>query len=339
MKKSAAHDVVKITGVIGSLVLSASVYANSPERTYIVPSVGYHTFDNELSLDDEVSYGFALGRELTDNWAIELAYNTANTQLADTEIDVDADYVHLDALYHFHDADSDSKWTPYAVFGVGEMSYEDKASDSDSTQWNAGVGIQYAMNSHFSLRSDVRGLLVADEVEEGVLFNLGFVYAFGEAKAKSKPVAAPAPEPVAVVPAPAPEPVVAPEPETSKEVCEMFEGSLEGVVFKVNSADLTDNAKQVLLKTADLLKSNENLDIEIQAYTDSDGSSEFNRNLSLKRAESVKSFLVSQGAHEHNMTAKGFGEDSPVASNATAEGKAQNRRVEIKPHSHVTCEK
>lgn len=340
MSNNVVQNLAKLTAIASCLV-GITVQADDVVKgIYIVPSVGYHVFDESLSLDDEVSYGIAIGNQLTNNWAVELAYNMSPTK--NLAADVDVDYLHLDALYQFKGAETNSAWTPYAVFGVGSVSYDaENAKKIDDTQWNAGLGVKYAINPNLSLRADVRGLLTSDEVEEDTLVNVGVAYAFGKAKPRivAKPVEpTPAPAPVVAEPAPTPVPVVA-EPAASKEVCEMFEGSLEGVVFKVNSADLTDGAKAVLLKTAEILKQNKSVDIDIQAHTDSDGSSEFNKILSLKRSRSVKDFLISQGVDAEKMSTEGFGEEQPVASNATAEGKAQNRRVEIKPHDHTVCGK
>ena len=71
------------------------------------------------------------------------------------------------------------------------------------------------------------------------------------------------------------------------------------------------------------------MSIEIGAYTDDRGSDALNQNLSQKRAESVRSYLLGKGIAADKLTAKGYGEASPIASNDTAEGRAENRRVEF----------
>ena len=69
--------------------------------------------------------------------------------------------------------------------------------------------------------------------------------------------------------------------------------------------------------------------IEIQAYTDSRGSDALNQRISEDRAQSVRTYLVEKGVSADKLTAKGYGEANPVATNDTAEGRAQNRRVEL----------
>jgi hypothetical protein len=69
--------------------------------------------------------------------------------------------------------------------------------------------------------------------------------------------------------------------------------------------------------------------VQVEGYTDSTGSVEFNQRLSEQRAMTVRDYLVGQGINLNNVTAQGFGPNSPVASNATAVGRQQNRRVQM----------
>ena len=71
------------------------------------------------------------------------------------------------------------------------------------------------------------------------------------------------------------------------------------------------------------------LNIEVEGHTDSVGSDEYNQKLSEQRASSVRDYLISQGLRADILTAKGFGETTPVATNDTAAGRQQNRRVEL----------
>jgi len=71
------------------------------------------------------------------------------------------------------------------------------------------------------------------------------------------------------------------------------------------------------------------LNVEIQGHTDSIGSAAYNLNLSQRRADAVKAYLISQGVNASTLTAKGYGKTKPISSNETAEGRAQNRRVEF----------
>jgi len=105
---------------------------------------------------------------------------------------------------------------------------------------------------------------------------------------------------------------------------------LRGVNFELNSAQLTMNAETILNGVAETLVSSPGFDVELQGHTDSTGSDSYNMNLSQNRAKSVKSYLVSSGVEANRLTARGYGEEQPIASNDTKDGRAQNRRVELK---------
>src|SRR5262249_83029 len=78
-----------------------------------------------------------------------------------------------------------------------------------------------------------------------------------------------------------------------------------------------------------LLKENPKRSILIEGYTDSSGAESYNRDLSERRASAVRDFLVSAGINPERITARGYGEDNPVASNATEAGRKEKRRVEV----------
>lgn len=102
------------------------------------------------------------------------------------------------------------------------------------------------------------------------------------------------------------------------------------VLFKHNSAELLPMARERLREVAQVLKEyDEGNQIVIEGHTDSRGSAEYNRSLSERRARSVRQFLVSEGVAEAIVSALGRGEDEPIDSNDSAEGRANNRRVEI----------
>ncbi len=103
----------------------------------------------------------------------------------------------------------------------------------------------------------------------------------------------------------------------------------EKILFAFSKSDLSDSAKKNLDNLATILKNNPNTNIEIQGHTDSRGTEEYNMGLSLRRANSVRDYLISQGIDPSRMTVKGYGETAPAYSNDTPEGMAQNRRVEF----------
>jgi outer membrane protein OmpA-like peptidoglycan-associated protein len=111
-----------------------------------------------------------------------------------------------------------------------------------------------------------------------------------------------------------------------------------GMVITLSGAVLFASAKSALLPQAQvklnevadaLVKGDPDSKITVEGYTDSQGAASFNQDLSQKRAQSVRDYLVSRGIASDRVDAVGFGPDKPVADNASAEGRANNRRVEI----------
>jgi outer membrane protein OmpA-like peptidoglycan-associated protein len=106
--------------------------------------------------------------------------------------------------------------------------------------------------------------------------------------------------------------------------------TLKGVNFKSASAQLTSDSLPILDESAAVLKRHPDIHIEVGGHTDSAGSAVMNKSLSQKRATSVMSYLISKGINSSKITAKGYGEEAPIADNKTDTGRATNRRVELK---------
>ena len=131
--------------------------------------------------------------------------------------------------------------------------------------------------------------------------------------------AAPAPAPVAApAPAPAPQPPAATKVTYAADAFFDFDKAVLKPEGKAKLDDLVDKVKGI------------NLEVIIAVgHTDSVGSDGYNQKLSVRRAEAVKSYLVSKGIEKNRVYTEGKGEKQPVADNKTAEGRAKNRRVEI----------
>ena len=131
------------------------------------------------------------------------------------------------------------------------------------------------------------------------------------------PVAVAAPEPA---PAPAPAPAAAP---AGKPIM-----TFEDVNFDFDKATLRPTAAAKIDKAVAYVKETEG-EFELKGYADSIGSEAYNLKLSQRRADAVRNAMIKQGAPADRITAKGYGEASPAASNSTKAGRAQNRRVEL----------
>jgi outer membrane protein OmpA-like peptidoglycan-associated protein len=133
--------------------------------------------------------------------------------------------------------------------------------------------------------------------------------------------APPAPPPPAPVVAQAPP--VAPPPPKKKIV-------LRGVHFDFNKATIRADAQPVLDEAVATLQQEGGVAVIAEGYTDSIGSDTYNEQLSLRRANAVRDYLTRGGIAADRISVEGFGKSHPVASNATEDGRAQNRRVELR---------
>lgn len=102
------------------------------------------------------------------------------------------------------------------------------------------------------------------------------------------------------------------------------------VTFPFDSADLSPQGRNALADVADTLARNPNTTIDVIGHTDATGDDQYNIDLSLRRAESVMDYLVASGVSRSRIEAFGAGESQPVATNQTEQGRAQNRRVELR---------
>ncbi len=104
---------------------------------------------------------------------------------------------------------------------------------------------------------------------------------------------------------------------------------LSGVNFEFNSSELTAESYPVLFFAARTLIEKPEMNVVVKGYTDDIGSAKYNKELSQKRADVVKNYLVARGVASTRITTEGCGEEKPIADNKTAEGRALNRRIEF----------
>ena len=335
---------------IGALALAATAAhaADETGKWYVTPQAGYLWADSDRFVDDDLYYGFGIGKHLSPEWSLELNGVGGNYDAETGSGDLDITAFSIDALRVFARA---SRVSPFLSIGVGYI--EDKPNvgpdfGSALAQAGAGLLIDVAENSSgsflFQLRPEVKARW--DFIDErpndhfvDYLAGIGFQFAWGSPR--------PAPAPAAAVPTPPPPP---PEPKDSDgdgvldpaDQCPDTprgaavdalgcprKGSvtLKGVNFEFNSARLTGESRPILDEVAADLEKHPRLKVELEGHTDSVGADAYNLKLSQQRADAVREYLISQGVAATQLTARGFGESRPLANNNTADGRAENRRV------------
>lgn len=224
-------------------------------------------------------------------------------------------------------------WLPYAKLGYANSRGTGGLTGSGNGA-HLGLGIEYKFAPHWS----ATGEYTTHSAKSGTNklnnnnFTVGINYYFDAPAAAPAP--APAPAPVAVKEAPKPAPVAAPAPapvkETWKTLLEDKPVRIEGANFDTNSAKLRSSSFAKLDEVVEFAGKYKDAQLDVTGHTDNRGTKAYNQGLSERRAASVKAYLVKKGVAASRITTKGYGFEQPVADNKTAEGRAQNRRVEIR---------
>ena len=186
--------------------------------------------------------------------------------------------------------------------GVGGGLYADNNDHREHEEWE-GAGIAAAS----TVVGAGLGYLVCSMMEE------------------EEPPPKPAPPPPAPRAAPTP-----PPPPPKPDVCTQMV-RIHDIKFENDKAEIQPNASTVLNQTAGALQKCPDVKVRLNAYTDANGSDAYNQKLSERRANAVREYLEAQGVAAGRIEAHGLGESNPIADNKTAEGRAENRRVEIEP--------
>lgn len=347
-----------------SLWLSSTIVAAG--GVTLTPSIGYLTHsEKHQGLDDTPSASFAAGYQFDSPWAVEVAYLMSNPDIINSNQDADSEQFRLDGLYHFTPA---GKVTPYAVLGAGRSEISTNAGDTDDTLVNAGLGIKYAINTIVSLRSDLRAINYQDTDSTQMAFNVGLNILLGGKHNSKPALAARqvsdgdkdgVPDNIDSCPGTTSNTTV------DKNGCPVVvDSDGDGVANAIDKCPNTDagakvtasgcyqtlkEAVQVALNVqfannSDVVVSNSLpqvtalsrfmhqyplTKVEIKGFTDDRGAASYNQQLSQKRATAIAKILVEQHDIAANrVTAIGYGEAQPIATNATEEGRAKNRRVE-----------
>lgn len=252
----------------------------------------------------------------------------------------------VDTAYNFGDRQG---YTPYLLAGIGAV-YNDVLPDSDDdtsgfVNLAAGITTQPISRRGIRLRAEVRYFhdFFLDDMND---WQLGFGI--------SIPLRCPPPPTIAMAPPPVERgpvevnltdsdgdgvldrddrcPETLPGAQVDSEGCVIANQTitLVDIHFETSSANLTPAAQEALLDVARSLRNQTSSRVEIAGHTDSSGNDNFNLQLSQKRANSVRNFLIRNGVAAEQLSANGYGEQQPVASNATPSGRAENRRVEMR---------
>ena len=361
--KPNTFSVAIVLFVLSLLVSVTSMAEIRPGGFELTPLVGGYVFEANQDLENGLAAGLGFGYHITKHWGVEGIFNYIDTKFDSTGEDVDGYLYHLDGLYHFR---PDKRLVPYLSAGVGGITLApDKGSSSTDPLLNGGGGLKYFLTDFIALRGDVRYILAFGSTQNNLAFTFGVTFNFGGKEKEVVPAALPPPvdsdgdgvydhedqcpntpagAPVDAVGCPldsdndgvydhedqCPDtPAGAKVDESGCPIVLKEEVSVElNVEFDLNKADIKPDYHDELSEVADFMKAYPLTAVVIEGHTDGSGSAQYNLQLSQRRAESIRQYLIDEfGIAPERLSAKGYGESKPIASNETREGRQRNRRV------------
>jgi OOP family OmpA-OmpF porin len=333
---------------------------------YINPAIGVQDFDGDRNLDSEGLISLGLEYRYGQHWAAELNVMDSEPESESTNIDVDLLQYGIDGIYYFKEQSAQQSFEPYAVLGLGHAEFEAGSVKEQETQGRAGVGARFLLNDHWSVKADTRVLYGIDDDTVDALVMVGLSYAFnGQRKAKPAPAPVATPQDRdsdGVIDAndqcpntPAGVAVDAkgcaldtdgdgvadfrdqcPDTPAGRKVdnkgCKFVLTRTEevtlNVAFATNSSEVPESYFAEIKRVADFMKKYGAVKAVIEGHTDDTGKASYNESLSQRRANAVMQVLISRyNIPAARLSAKGYGEAQPIASNNSSTGRQANRRV------------
>jgi OOP family OmpA-OmpF porin len=339
----------KITSLVVILLLMLVVttgYAQVKAGSVnITPTIGGYMFEGNEDMDNSLSLGLRAGYFFTKYIGVEGFVHYVPTEINGTPAKEKMSFLGygIEGIFNIL---PNGKFVPFLAAGVGGTHYSTTYDRTTEDKRNKialdyGAGLKYFLSENVALRGDVRHVIPFSDTHSNLFYTVGVTFAFGGTK---KAVVA-APEPVAPPPAvqevkpQAAAPVVVqevkPQPRVAKEIVEKGRTTLN-VLFDFDKSSIKKNAFSDINDLVAVMKQYTDLNVTIEGHTDSKGSAAYNKKLSQRRADAIKKYMVEKGGIDaKRLNAKGFGLEKPVASNATKEGRAKNRRVEAATAEYI----
>lgn len=250
-----------------------------------------------------------VGYQFNENWSADLTVGT------DMDYERGVDRVSLNG-YRFFGGGS---WKPFISAGVSRFDVETSGTEK-TDMLQAGVGVSKSIGHNLELRAGYQHFHdVGDDSYNDDEYSVSLNWHFR--RPRPAPEAAPEPAPVAA-------PVVAPAPQPApveKVVVDVFELLVQ---FEFDRSEVRSAYRPQFDEIAQILAEYPDTNLTIEGHTCSIGTDEYNQGLSERRANAVREIFINEhGVEPGRIDAQGFGESSPVADNATREGRIRNRRA------------
>jgi OOP family OmpA-OmpF porin len=326
---------------------------------YIVPRIGVVIPDSDRQVQSDPVGGLGVGFWVNPHFTIDIEATGDNADFKDSSLRAGKQWetLGLDVAGRWYFMDPSSQWRPYVMGGIGMWRHSAVSEElaqaggecgclapQKGSGWGpgatVGVGVLYNVSDRVAVRGEIAARYYRDtsSAQLAGLAGPGLPHTYGPKQWLDSMAT------IALVfnmghPAPPPPPPAAPPPPPAAPVVL----ALRGVNFKFDrpkkgESDIGPTLKPpasdsvaILDQAVDTLNRYPQVKIEIDGYTDSVGTDQYNQGLSERRANIVNQYLTSHGIDSSRITSvKGFGETNPIDTNETAAGRQRNRRVEFK---------
>lgn len=332
----------KMKKIILALSLCATTALVANEDNYnwsFTPVIGGVVWDSDFNIKNDFSFGARIAKNFEQGSFfdhLEFGYDRVNSlKFKDGDGESDGDFYHLSLIKNF-DVTDDFKF--YGLVGGGYMKLKENGGDYsryDTGFAQVGLGTKYYVTDNFHLRLEAKDVIESKKkTTHNLFYSLGFGVDFGKRSPDFAPVVA--------------TPIGDEDGDGVSDNLDRCPGTPAGTVvdengcekvirldvdslkFAFDSAKINPDAKATVRQISDFVADKPGYTIKLEGHTDSIGDAKYNQKLSERRAAAVKDVLVEFGVDANKITTQGYGETSPVATNSTKEGRAQNRRVDAK---------
>ena len=345
---------VLLAGVVAAAFTTGAVAEEYPNFEAYLGGAYYH-HDDDRSFDDAVSLEGGIELPMSEIVSLEAWFSSYDIDAKYSSTEFDAQRINPGLLFHLNEGDV----RPFISAGFSHLKHDPENGGKHSESLlNLGVGVKKYYDSNLILRGEFLAMNSLDNEVLDIGARLAIGYAFGRSVSKpvmvQAPVIVPVKEVVKAAPAvaekkPAPTVIqdtdkdgVADTLDKCAETDPAFKVDESGcpvmltetvsiqmdVKFPSNSSILSSSNYPDIERVAKFMEQFEKTSVTVEGYTDDRGNDEYNKALSQRRAESVRKALIEKfGVSADRVSAIGYGEEKPIADNATAEGRAANRRV------------
>lgn len=348
----------KLSFIACAIIASVQpVFAETEGKGYLNPAIGYHMFGSELRIKDGAALVIGGEYVISPKFGVEVSYLYGNSDIDGSSGDVDNSQYTFDGLYYPPEM---GNWQPFLNAGIGHGTFDSGSANTKETQLNLGLGSRYHFNEKWSARLQAKVINSLDDERWDSLVTAGVSYAFGD-NSQAAVVLLDGDEDAILdeydqcpdtlsgvyvddkgcaldrdgdgIPDYLDQCPDSPSLENLDENgCAVVIMQLQSIKLEVyfanNSAEIPESAKLEIKAIADLMTQFTNANVVIEGHSDSSGKASYNKVLSQRRADAVRDILMSDyGIGAARVSSVGYGQEYPIASNSTKEGRLENRRV------------